>query len=123
MKATNPEQKKAEFGGFSTSGNVTLVVSSADHGMRVECHAYSSVLSEGVNTFYQLTVLCKYEVGMGGKFSSVLHLKVNLPKINAKLPKLHFHTMCEKQPPFKMHASLNFALQFSNHFCNVHRLG
>ncbi|XP_053254346.1 nephrin [Podarcis raffonei] len=57
LKATNPEQKKAEFGGFSTSGKVTLVVSSADHGMRVECHAYSSVLSEGVNTFYKLTVL------------------------------------------------------------------
>uniref|UniRef100_A0A8D2JJI0 NPHS1 adhesion molecule, nephrin n=1 Tax=Varanus komodoensis TaxID=61221 RepID=A0A8D2JJI0_VARKO len=42
---------------FSISGRVTLVVSSADHGKRVECHAYSPILSEGVNSFYQLTVL------------------------------------------------------------------
>ncbi|XP_070620253.1 nephrin [Erythrolamprus reginae] len=50
-------QRKAEYGGFSSSEKMTLVVSSADHGQRVECYAYSSVLSEGVNTFYQLTVL------------------------------------------------------------------
>ncbi|XP_062996668.1 nephrin [Elgaria multicarinata webbii] len=57
LKGTNLGQKKAEYGGFSTSERVTLVVSSEDHGKRVECHAYSAVLSEGVNTFYQLTVL------------------------------------------------------------------
>ncbi|XP_044291197.1 nephrin [Varanus komodoensis] len=57
LNATNLGQKKAEYGGFSISGRVTLVVSSADHGKRVECHAYSPILSEGVNSFYQLTVL------------------------------------------------------------------
>ncbi|XP_042295747.1 nephrin [Sceloporus undulatus] len=57
LDATNLGQKKAEYGGFSASGRVALRVSSADHGKRVECHAYSSVLSEGVNSFYQFTVL------------------------------------------------------------------
>ncbi|XP_013929921.1 PREDICTED: nephrin [Thamnophis sirtalis] len=57
LVGTNLGQRKAEYGGFSASERVTLVVSSADHGKRVECYAYSSVLSEGVNTFYQLTVL------------------------------------------------------------------
>ncbi|KAJ7304157.1 hypothetical protein JRQ81_011686 [Phrynocephalus forsythii] len=57
LNATDLGQKKAEYGGFSTSGKVTLAVSSADHGKRVECHTYSAALSEGVNTFYQLTVL------------------------------------------------------------------
>uniref|UniRef100_A0A8D0BBY2 NPHS1 adhesion molecule, nephrin n=1 Tax=Salvator merianae TaxID=96440 RepID=A0A8D0BBY2_SALMN len=57
LQATNLGQTKAEFGGFSAMGKMTLVVSSADHGTRIECHAYSTVLSEDVNTFYQLTVL------------------------------------------------------------------
>ncbi|XP_034279551.1 nephrin [Pantherophis guttatus] len=57
LDGINLGQRKAEYGGFSASERVTLVVSSADHGKRVECYAYSSVLSEGVNTFYQLTVL------------------------------------------------------------------
>ncbi|KAJ6663543.1 hypothetical protein lerEdw1_009622 [Lerista edwardsae] len=57
LNATDLGQKKAEYGGFSTSGKVTLLVSSADHGKWVECHAHSSALNEGVNTFYQLTVL------------------------------------------------------------------
>ncbi|XP_072836001.2 nephrin isoform X2 [Pogona vitticeps] len=57
LNATDLGQNKAEYGGFSTSGKVTLVASSADHGKRVECHTYSAALSEGVNTFYQLTVL------------------------------------------------------------------
>nr|XP_056702386.1 nephrin [Euleptes europaea] len=57
LDAIDLGQKKAEYGGFSTSGQVTLVASSADHGKRVECHAYSSVLSEGVNAFYQLNIL------------------------------------------------------------------
>ncbi|KAL7981192.1 hypothetical protein Chor_005426 [Crotalus horridus] len=46
LDGINLGQRKAEYGGFSTSERVTLVVSSADHGERVECYAYSSVLSE-----------------------------------------------------------------------------
>nr|XP_028597453.1 nephrin [Podarcis muralis] len=88
LKATNPEQKKAEFGGFSTSGNVTLVVSSADHGMRVECHAYSSVLSEGVNTFYQLTVLFPPEFSSEQPLvvQAVEHGAVQLPLLVSASP-------------------------------------
>ncbi|XP_054854866.1 nephrin [Eublepharis macularius] len=57
LNAIDFGQKKAEYGGFSTSGQLTLVALSADHGKRVECHAYSSVLSEGLNAFYQLNIL------------------------------------------------------------------
>ncbi|KAL8220205.1 UNVERIFIED_CONTAM: hypothetical protein K2H54_040601, partial [Gekko kuhli] len=57
LNAVGLGQKKAEYGGFSTSSQVTLVAYSVDHGQRVECHAYSSVLSEDVNAFYQLNIL------------------------------------------------------------------
>ncbi|XP_015264059.1 PREDICTED: nephrin, partial [Gekko japonicus] len=57
LNAIDLGQKKAEYGGFSTSSQVTLVAYLADHGQRVECHAYSSVLSEDVNAFYQLNIL------------------------------------------------------------------
>nr|XP_034974630.1 nephrin [Zootoca vivipara] len=88
LKASNPEQKKAEFGGFSTSGKVTLVVSSGDHGTRVECHAYSSVLSEGVNTFYQLTVLFPPEFSSEQPLvvQAVEHGAVQLPLLVSASP-------------------------------------
>ncbi|XP_040278130.1 nephrin isoform X1 [Bufo bufo] len=49
--------KNVEYGGKSTTGSVALTVSSADNGKRVSCEAYSSALSETVNTFYKLNVL------------------------------------------------------------------
>ncbi|XP_077193153.1 LOW QUALITY PROTEIN: nephrin [Paroedura picta] len=57
LNAIDLGQKKAEYGGFSASSQVVLVAYSANHGQRVECHAFSSVLSEGVNAFYQLNIL------------------------------------------------------------------
>ncbi|KAM4652260.1 nephrin [Discoglossus pictus] len=50
-------QKPSEFGGKSSSSKVTLVARSVDNGKRVSCEAYSSVLNEGVNTFYRLNIL------------------------------------------------------------------
>ncbi|XP_063799998.1 nephrin [Pseudophryne corroboree] len=57
LKGKNLGTRAAEYGGRSTSSSVTLTVSSADHGKRVSCEAYSSVLNEGVNTLYKLDVL------------------------------------------------------------------
>ncbi|XP_074927488.1 nephrin [Chelonoidis abingdonii] len=57
LKGVDLGQKPAEFGGLSTSGKVTLVVSSSDNGLRVTCQAYSSILAEAVNTFYKLNIL------------------------------------------------------------------
>ncbi|XP_061452857.1 nephrin [Rhineura floridana] len=94
LNATDLGQKKAEYGGFSTSGKVTLVVSSADHGMRVECHAYSSVLSEGVNTFYQLTVLFSPEFSSEQPLvvQAVEHGAVRLPLlVSASPPVITYH--------------------------------
>uniref|UniRef100_A0A8C3HXC8 NPHS1 adhesion molecule, nephrin n=1 Tax=Chrysemys picta bellii TaxID=8478 RepID=A0A8C3HXC8_CHRPI len=59
LKGVDLGQKPAEFGGLSTSGKVTLVVSSSDNGQRVTCQAYSSILAEAVNTFYKLNILCE----------------------------------------------------------------
>ncbi|XP_062818266.1 nephrin isoform X2 [Anolis carolinensis] len=83
LDATNLGQKKAEYGGFSTSGRVALRVSSADHGKRVECHALSSVLSEGVNSFHQLTVLFPPEFS-----SEQVHIVQAVEQGAAQLPLL-----------------------------------
>ncbi|XP_053124103.1 nephrin isoform X2 [Hemicordylus capensis] len=93
LNATDLGQKKAVYGGFNTSGKVTLVVSSADHGKRVECHAYSSVLSEAVNTFYQLTVLFPPEFSMEqlSKVSAMEHKAACLPlMVSASPPEITY---------------------------------
>ncbi|XP_063168365.1 nephrin [Candoia aspera] len=94
LNAINLGQRKAEYGGFSTSERVTLVVSSADHGKRVECHAYSSVLSEGVNTFYQLTVLFPPEFSPEQTLlvQAVEHGSAQLPLlVSASPPEITYH--------------------------------
>ncbi|XP_043935263.1 nephrin [Protopterus annectens] len=57
LKGTEPQAKKAEHGGMSATGKVTIVTSSSDNGKRVTCQSYSAVLTESVNTFYKLNVL------------------------------------------------------------------
>ncbi|XP_062322635.1 nephrin-like [Osmerus eperlanus] len=49
--------RNAMFGGVSVRSSLPLPLESQHHGKRVVCQAYSSLLSEGVNTFYQLDVL------------------------------------------------------------------
>ncbi|XP_064425539.1 nephrin [Latimeria chalumnae] len=51
------EVKKAEYGGESMSGKITIVALSSDNGKRVTCEAYSAVLSESTNMFYELNIL------------------------------------------------------------------
>ncbi|XP_061109515.1 nephrin [Conger conger] len=55
--------RKAEFGGVSVRSVLTLSLSSNHNGHRVTCHAFSSLLSEGVNSFYTLNVLFPPEFG------------------------------------------------------------
>ncbi|XP_065429647.1 nephrin isoform X3 [Chrysemys picta bellii] len=92
LKGVDLGQKPAEFGGLSTSGKVTLVVSSSDNGQRVTCQAYSSILAEAVNTFYKLNILYPPEfsseqpaVAQGVEHGAVelpLHVSANPPKLN-----------------------------------------
>uniref|UniRef100_K7G7F2 NPHS1 adhesion molecule, nephrin n=1 Tax=Pelodiscus sinensis TaxID=13735 RepID=K7G7F2_PELSI len=70
LKGVDLGRKPAEFGGLSTSGKVTLVVSSSDNGRRVTCQAHSSILAETVNTFHKLNVLCRSPAGGGGCLES-----------------------------------------------------
>ncbi|XP_053546879.1 nephrin [Bombina bombina] len=53
----NLGQKRSEFGGMSSSSRITMTAASVDNGKRISCEAYSSVLNEGVNTFYKLNIL------------------------------------------------------------------
>ncbi|XP_035259076.1 nephrin isoform X2 [Anguilla anguilla] len=64
-KVTGEDQppKKAQFGGVSLHSLLNLSLSSNHNGRRVTCHAFSSLLSEGVNTFYTLNVLYPPEFG------------------------------------------------------------
>ncbi|TWW79368.1 Nephrin Renal glomerulus-specific cell adhesion receptor [Takifugu flavidus] len=47
----------APYGGVSVSSTLALNVTSWHHNQRVICQAYSPVLGEGANTFFQLDVL------------------------------------------------------------------
>ncbi|MEQ2304712.1 hypothetical protein AMECASPLE_030073, partial [Ameca splendens] len=49
--------KAALFGGVSVVSRLYLNLSSHHHNQKVICQAYSPVLEEGTNTFYQLDVL------------------------------------------------------------------
>uniref|UniRef100_A0A8C5QZW4 NPHS1 adhesion molecule, nephrin n=1 Tax=Leptobrachium leishanense TaxID=445787 RepID=A0A8C5QZW4_9ANUR len=57
LKAQDLGMKSSLFGGKSTSSRLTFTAVSTDHGKRIACEAYSSVLREGVNTFYKLNIL------------------------------------------------------------------
>ncbi|MEE6510570.1 hypothetical protein FKM82_030474 [Ascaphus truei] len=57
LKGRDLGNKASEFGGMSSSSNVTLTAVSADNGKRVACESYSSALNEAVNTFYKLNIL------------------------------------------------------------------
>lgn len=59
----------APYGGVSVSSTLALNVTSWHHNQRVICQAYSPVLGEGANTFFQLDVLCE---SMSGSFPSSL---------------------------------------------------
>lgn len=50
---------KAEYGGVSVRSVLSLLLYSHHNGLRVTCQAFSVLLSEGVNTFFRLTVLCE----------------------------------------------------------------
>uniref|UniRef100_A0A672H2F9 NPHS1 adhesion molecule, nephrin n=1 Tax=Salarias fasciatus TaxID=181472 RepID=A0A672H2F9_SALFA len=54
--------RQAQFGGVSVHSSLALNLSSQYHNQKVICQAYSPVLSEGANTFFQLNVLCEYRV-------------------------------------------------------------
>uniref|UniRef100_A0A3B5ALY1 NPHS1 adhesion molecule, nephrin n=1 Tax=Stegastes partitus TaxID=144197 RepID=A0A3B5ALY1_9TELE len=49
--------RRAQFGGVSVISSLSLNLSSQHHNQKVICQAYSPVLAEGANTFFQLNVL------------------------------------------------------------------
>ncbi|XP_074837092.1 nephrin [Carettochelys insculpta] len=91
LKGVDLGRKSAEFGGVSTSGKVTLVVSSSDNGRRVTCQAYSSALAETVNTFYKLNVLYppEFSAQQPAVAQAVEHGAAELPlRVSANPPDL-----------------------------------
>ncbi|XP_067837703.1 nephrin, partial [Heptranchias perlo] len=59
------ETQEADYGGQSSSAQITIVVSSSDNGKRVTCQAHSPILNEALNTFYTLAVLYPPEFSEG----------------------------------------------------------
>uniref|UniRef100_A0A3B4BVG3 NPHS1 adhesion molecule, nephrin n=1 Tax=Pygocentrus nattereri TaxID=42514 RepID=A0A3B4BVG3_PYGNA len=57
LKGVDQAPKKAEYGGLSVSSKLALCLGSHHHDNRITCQVFSSLLSEGVNTFYTLNVL------------------------------------------------------------------
>ncbi|CAB1334080.1 unnamed protein product [Coregonus sp. 'balchen'] len=57
LKGVDQAPRNTTFGGVSVRSTLSLPLSSQHHGQRITCQAYSSLLSEGVNTFYKLNVL------------------------------------------------------------------
>uniref|UniRef100_A0A4W5QTG3 Ig-like domain-containing protein n=1 Tax=Hucho hucho TaxID=62062 RepID=A0A4W5QTG3_9TELE len=60
LKGVGQAPRNTTFGGVSVRSTLSLPLSSQHHGQRITCQAYSSLLSEGVNTFYKLNVLCEW---------------------------------------------------------------
>lgn len=60
-QATN----SAPYGGMSVTSTLTLNLTSQHNKQRVICQAYSPVLGDGTNTFFQLDVHCE---SMNGSF-------------------------------------------------------
>lgn len=59
----------APYGGVSVGSTLTLNLTSQHHKQRVICQAYSPVLGDGTNTFFQLDVRCE---SLNGFFISSL---------------------------------------------------
>ncbi|KAM9310025.1 nephrin [Pholidichthys leucotaenia] len=57
LQGVEQAPRKAHFGGVSVCSSLSLNLSSQHHNQKVICQAYSPVLAEGTNTFYQLDVL------------------------------------------------------------------
>ncbi|XP_034553954.1 nephrin [Notolabrus celidotus] len=57
FKGEEQPPSKAQFGGVSVRSFLSLNLTSQHHNQRIICQAYSSVLSEGANTFFKLDVL------------------------------------------------------------------
>ncbi|KAM9404068.1 LOW QUALITY PROTEIN: nephrin [Salvelinus alpinus] len=57
LKGVDQAPRNTTFGDVPVSSTLSLPLSSQHHGQRITCQAYSSLLSEGVNTFYKLNVL------------------------------------------------------------------
>ncbi|XP_059497247.1 nephrin [Stegostoma tigrinum] len=55
------KREEAEYGGVSLSAGMTITASPSDNGKRVTCEAYSAVLEDTVNSFYQLNILHRPE--------------------------------------------------------------
>uniref|UniRef100_A0A673K3W2 Nephrin-like n=1 Tax=Sinocyclocheilus rhinocerous TaxID=307959 RepID=A0A673K3W2_9TELE len=60
LKGVDQAPKKAEFGGMSRTSKLALTLESHHWKKRITCQAFSNVLSEGVNSFYTLNVLCEF---------------------------------------------------------------
>ncbi|XP_029928509.1 nephrin [Myripristis murdjan] len=57
LKGVDQAPRRAEFGGVSVRSTLSLTLASQHNNQRVICQAYSSLLAEGANTFYELNVL------------------------------------------------------------------
>uniref|UniRef100_A0AAY4AUH0 NPHS1 adhesion molecule, nephrin n=1 Tax=Denticeps clupeoides TaxID=299321 RepID=A0AAY4AUH0_9TELE len=57
LNGVDQASKKAEHGGVAFSSKLSLRLLFSHHGQKVTCQAFSPVLSEGVNSFYTLSVL------------------------------------------------------------------
>ncbi|KAL4657723.1 nephrin, partial [Arapaima gigas] len=57
LKWEDQAPTKAQYGGVSFRSTVSLLLRSHHNGARVTCQAFSELLSEGVSTFYPLSVL------------------------------------------------------------------
>lgn len=65
----------APYGGVSVSSTLALNLTSWHHKQRVICQAYSPVLEDGANTFFQLDVHCE---SVNGSFISSLPFLASL---------------------------------------------
>ncbi|XP_047453827.1 nephrin [Mugil cephalus] len=57
LQGVDQSPAKSQYGGVSVRSSLSLNLTSEHHNQKVICQAYSPVLAEGANTFFQLNVL------------------------------------------------------------------
>lgn len=78
LEGVEQSANSAPYGGVSVSSILALNLTSQHHKQRVICQAYSPVLEDGTNTFFQLDVRCE---SVNGSFNSSLPFLATLSVI------------------------------------------
>uniref|UniRef100_A0AAQ5X978 NPHS1 adhesion molecule, nephrin n=1 Tax=Amphiprion ocellaris TaxID=80972 RepID=A0AAQ5X978_AMPOC len=114
--------RRAQFGGVSVLSSLLLNLSSQHHNQKVICQAYSPVLAEGANTFFQLNVLYppEFSPDQPAEVQVVEDDMATIPLLVSANPEevsciwLHHREKLVKEGDLRYHWSDDYSLEIKN---------